>query len=132
MSSFNQNNSNFIILSEVEKMIQLYKVEHASDSDYLASEYFDLEFLKSIISHPRCKGLRVFNAIKTEGTMKQNRLIVVGVDENDKIIVPKNNTISGISAAGLGLSIGFVETVVGVAEHGRPCPPDCVKVEKIF
>ena len=111
-------------------MIQTYKSEHGSDADFLASEYFDLEFLKSLVNHPRCKGIRVFNAIKTEGPNKQNRLIVVGVDENDKILVPKNNTISGLSAAGLGLSVGFVETVVGVAEHGRPCPPDCVKVEK--
>ncbi|MBK7736432.1 MAG: hypothetical protein IPI45_01510 [Saprospiraceae bacterium] len=113
-------------------MIQAYKIDHATDSDFLASEYYNLEFLKSIINHPRCKGIRVFNAIKTEGEKKQNRLIVVGVDEHEKIIVPKNNNIAGVSAAGLGLSIGFVETVVGVAEHGRPCPPDCLKAEKIF
>ncbi len=124
--------SNSISLAYAQSMIDLYKQNHGSDSDYLASEYFDLEFLKSLVNHPRCKGIRVFNAIKTEGPNKQNRLIVVGVDENDKILVPKNNTISGLSAAGLGLSVGFVETVVGVAEHGRPCPPDCVKVEKIL
>lgn len=122
--------TNNISLVEAQRMINEYKGLHGSDFDFLASEYFDLEFLKSLVNHPRCKGIRVFNAIKTEGPNKQNRLIVVGVDENDKILVPKNNTISGLSAAGLGLSVGFVETVVGVAEHGRPCPPDCVKVEK--
>lgn len=126
------NINNNISLPDAQRMIEDYKYLHGTDSDFLASEYYNLEFLKSIINHPRCKGIRVFNAIKTEGEKKQNRLIVVGVDEHEKIIVPKNNNIAGVSAAGLGLSIGFVETVVGVAEHGRPCPPDCLKAEKIF
>ncbi|MBK7360104.1 MAG: hypothetical protein IPJ80_01735 [Saprospiraceae bacterium] len=126
------NINNNISLPDAQRMIEDYKYLHGTDSDFLASEYYNLEFLKSIINHPRCKGIRVFNAIKTEGEKKQNRLIVVGVDEHEKIIVPKNNNIAGVSAAGLGLSLGFVETVVGVAEHGRPCPPDCLKAEKIF
>ena len=56
--------TNNISLVEAQRMINEYKGLHGSDFDFLASEYFDLEFLKSLVNHPRCKGIRVFNAIK--------------------------------------------------------------------
>ncbi|MBK8298636.1 MAG: hypothetical protein IPK91_15430 [Saprospiraceae bacterium] len=118
-------NPNCINLTSAEQMIQSYKLEHGSDADFLASEYFDLESLKNILNHPRCKGIRIYNAIKTEGEKKQNRLIVMGIDENGKTLVHLKPNLLGISAASLGISVGFTEEVIGVAEHGRPCPPYC-------
>lgn len=125
-------NSNSISLNEVQSMIQSYHDIHGNDQDFLASEYFDLESLNFILTHPRCKGIRIFNAIKnSEGTM-QNRLILVGIDENGKTLLKSGNQLAGISAAGLGLVVGFAGSLIAAAEHGQPCPPDCLNVPKLL
>lgn len=119
-----------INLQELGQMIELYKEIHSKDSDYLASELFEAETLRSILSDPKCKGIRVFNVLKQDGLNRQNRLVLVGVDENGKIII-KNNQLASASAATLGLGISnFV--VTSVSEHGQPCPPDCVNVPKLL
>ncbi|MGB4970719.1 MAG: hypothetical protein WBO31_14385, partial [Saprospiraceae bacterium] len=67
-----------------------------------------------------------FNGLKAEGDSKQNRLIVVGLDENGKTLVNMKMNLSGISAASLGMGIGFItDAINGIAEHGSPCPPYC-------
>lgn len=119
-----KNKNNKISFQQLEQMIQLYKESHSQDADYLASEFFEAETLQLILADPKCKGVRVFNVLKQDGTEKQNRLVIVGVDEQGKIII-KNNHLASVSAAILGLGIGNFD-VTSVAEHGRPCPPDCV------
>jgi len=57
-------NSNSISLNEVQSMIQSYHDIHGNDQDFLASEYFDLESLNFILTHPRFKGIRILNPIK--------------------------------------------------------------------
>lgn len=118
------NNSKSISLNDIQAMVQMYKDQHGNDPDFLASEYFELESLNFILTHPRCKGIRIYNAIKNADGKSQNRLIIVGVDENGKTLLKSENQLSGVSAAGLGLVVGGFD-LTSAAEHGRPCPPDC-------
>lgn len=109
----------------LNEMTSEHKRLHASDPDYLASEYFELDSLRFILDNPRCKGIRIFNGIKTEGDSKQVRLLIAGLDEKGKIIVQMNTNLTCISAAGLGMGIGFSGTAAAIAENGQPCPPYC-------
>lgn len=121
----NNQSTNPNALDLLTKMTAEHKSLHASDADYLASEYFDLESIKTIIENPRCKGVRIFNGIKTEGDKKQVRLLVAGVDEKGKILLQFNSNLASISAVGLAMGIGTFGTAAAIAENGQPCPPYC-------
>lgn len=121
----NYKNTNSISLANAENMIQAYKIEHGNDPDFLASEYFELASLQSIIKHPRCKGIRIYNGLKDNGETIQNRLIVAGIDENGKILITSGINYSNASAAAIGFGFLVSENVAGIAEHGQPCPPIC-------
>jgi hypothetical protein len=127
MKNNNNNNRSLqpVNYSEMQKMINNYKQQHHSDPDFLASEYFDVEAIRALISNPKCKGIRVYNAIKDDNGEKQNRLIIMAEDENNKTLLTFNAGLSAVSVASLGASIGFIETVVGIVENGMPCPPMC-------
>lgn len=125
-----KNTNNKVNLQTLENMIELYKLNHGQDADYLASELFDMQSFNELLSHPKCKGIRIFNVIKENETGQQNRLVLVAVDENGKIILHQNQ-IASVSAAAFGLGM-FTTTVVAVAEHGQPCPPDCLNAHKLI
>jgi len=117
--------SNSNALDLLKEMTSEHKRLHASDVDYLASEYFDLDCIKSIIENPRCKGIRIYNGIKTDDNKKQVRLLIAGVDEKGKIILQLNKNLTNASALGLGFGIGIWATAAAIAENGQPCPPFC-------
>ncbi|MBK9220991.1 MAG: hypothetical protein IPO78_11215 [Saprospiraceae bacterium] len=121
----NEQKSKAIDFSVAQKMISDYKEVHGMDSDFLASEYYNLDDLRFILENPKCKGIRIFNCIKSEGDAPQNRLIIAGVDENGKIILNQQPALTGVSAAGLGFGMVFNNIVAAIAEHGSPCPPYC-------
>ena len=118
----NQSIKDKFYYSDALKMIAEYKSEHSNDDGFLASEYFDVEALNRILSNPKCKGVRIFNAIQMLDGKKQNRLILIGVDENGKAILDYKTTFSAVSAAGIGSSVVLESTPL---ENGTPCPPMC-------
>ena len=122
INSINKTTEVKLHYSEALKMIADYKSAHCEEPGFLASEYFDVEAIKRIIANPKCKGIRIFNAIKTEECKKQNRLIILGVDENGKAIINYKTNLSAVSVASLGSSIVLESTPL---ENGMPCPPMC-------
>lgn len=107
--------------SDAMNMIAEYVEKHKNDPDYLGSEYYDAEAIRRILSNPKCQGIRIFNAIRTdEDGQKQNRLILAGVDENNKIILDYKTSVSAVSAACIGSSIILERRPL---ENGIPCPP---------
>jgi hypothetical protein len=108
-----------------QSMIKDYQNLHFGDSDYLASEYFDADVIRQLLSNPKCKGLRIYNALKSEDGKSQNRFILMAEDEHGKTILNYQIKLSAVSMNGLGVSAGFVDPVVGIAENGKPCPPYC-------
>ena len=117
-----QKNNTKIYYSDALKMIAEYKSEHGKDQDFLASEYFDVEAIQRIMSNPKCKGIGIFNAIQTEDGKKQNRLILLGLDENCKVILNYKTGLSAVSAASIASSVVLEQAPL---ENGCPSPPGC-------
>lgn len=115
-------NKNPLYYSDALNMIAEYKQIHASDEGFLASEYFDVEAIHRILKNPRCKGIRIFNAVQMLEGKKQNRLILLGVDENGKAILNFKACLSAASVASVGASIVLESMPL---ENGTPCPPMC-------
>ncbi|MFZ1255453.1 MAG: hypothetical protein WAR77_03830 [Saprospiraceae bacterium] len=109
--------------SAAKEMINEYKNIHLNDSDFLQSEYFDREDLLSLLTNPKCKGLRIYNAIKSNEDSKQNRFIIMAEDENGKTILNTQSFSPGVSVLNLGM--GFIGNEAAILENGSPCPPLC-------
>jgi hypothetical protein len=108
--------------SDALKMIAEYSQIHESDEDFLASEYYDAQAISRILSNPKCKGIRIFNAVQMLDGQKQNRMILIGVDENGKAILNFKAALSSASVASVGASIVLESMPL---ENGTPCPPMC-------
>lgn len=125
MKNQTDNNSKSINFQTAQSMIDEYKKNHSLDSDYLASEYFDAETIRQLLSNPNCKGIRIYNSLKMDDGTLQNRFIIMAEDEKGKTILNFKTQLSAVSVAGLGASMGFGNPVVGIVENGTPCPPMC-------
>ncbi len=122
----NQSVTDKVYYSDALKMIADYKSVHVNDDGFLASEYFDVEALNRILANPKCMGIRIFNAIQMLEGKKQNRLIMIGVDENGKAILNYKTTFSAVSVANIGGSMVFENSPL---ENSTPCPPMCAPTD---
>jgi hypothetical protein len=75
----------------------------------LTCETFDRAIFDSILSQTGCVGMRIYSGLNPNLSL---RSIIVGVDDQNKDMLPDN----AFAIGGDGRSIG---------EDGQPCPPYC-------
>jgi hypothetical protein len=126
---FTENAGRFLTPYETKSMTTAYRdrklaVGLATD-DYVRSEYFGINQIKQLLSHPDCVGIRVHHAKRWEdidgkptdegvGQLKP-RVLLTAVDARGKDIAIQNSTIGLKDGPEDGDTLG----------DGLPCPRHC-------
>lgn len=110
--------NHLISLKQAKEMTALYrnekenilKPEFQGKNVLLTCETFDRSAFDEVLAQSKCAGVRIYFGMNADLTIK---VIVVGVDSENKDILPTNTTAAITSGGGI------------IVEEGRPCPDFC-------